>query len=69
MTLVIDLKSQIYDSIDSHSERIISLAQEIHAKPEIGNEEVFASYSLSEYLRVFGLEVTLGVASHDTTFY
>ncbi|PUB17870.1 M20 family metallopeptidase [Paenisporosarcina sp. OV554] len=50
MTLVIDLKSQIYDSIDSHSERIISLAQEIHAKPEIGNEEVFASYSLSENL-------------------
>jgi amidohydrolase len=69
MTLVIDLKSQIYESIDSHSERIISLAQEIHAKPEIGNEEVFASYSLSEYLREFGFEVTLGVAGHDTAFY
>jgi amidohydrolase len=69
MTLVIDLKSQIYESIDSHSERIISLAQEIHAKPEIGNEEVFASYSLSEYLREFGFEVTLDVAGHDTAFY
>jgi amidohydrolase len=69
MTLVIDLKSQIYESIDSHSERIISLAQEIHAKPEIGNEEVFASHSLSEYLREFGFEVTLDVAGHDTAFY
>lgn len=69
MTLVIDLKSRIYDSIDSHAERLISLAKEIHAKPEIGNEEVFASYSLSEYLHEFGFEVTLGVAGHDTAFY
>lgn len=69
MTLVIDSKSRIYDSIDSHAERLISLAKEIHAKPEIGNEEVFASYSLSEYLREFDFEVTLGVAGHDTSFY
>ena len=69
MTLVIDLKSRIYDSIDSHSERIIALAKEIHAKPEIGNEEVFASRSLSNYLREFGFEVDLGVAGHDTAFY
>lgn len=69
MTLVIDLKSRIYESIDSHSERIISLAKEIHAKPEIGNEEVFASSSLSDYLREFGFEVDLGVAGHDTAFY
>ncbi|MFC6038039.1 M20 family metallopeptidase [Paenisporosarcina macmurdoensis] len=69
MTLVIDSKSRIYESIDSHAERLISLAKEIHAKPEIGNEEVFASYSLSEYLREFGFEVTLSVAGHDTAFY
>ena len=69
MTLTIDLKSRIYDSIDSHSERVIALAKEIHAKPEIGNEEVFASKSLSDYLREFGFEVDLGVAGHDTAFY
>ena len=69
MTLVIDSKSRIYESIDHHAERIISLAKEIHARPEIGNEEVFASRTLSAYLQEFGFEVELGVAGHDTAFY
>jgi len=69
MTTTFDLKSRIFDAIDNHTERVIALAKEIHAKPEIGNEEVFASGVLSEYLREFGFQVDLGVAGHDTAFY
>jgi len=69
MTTIIDLKSHIQDVIDSHAERVIGLAKEIHANPEIGNEEVFASGLLSGYLKEFGFEVTLGVAGHETAFY
>ena len=69
MTTTIDLKSKIHDVIDQHAERVIELAKQIHAKPEIGNEEVFASGVLSKYLREFGFEVELGVAGHETAFY
>ena len=69
MTTITDLKSRIFEVIDNHAERVIALAKEIHAKPEIGNEEVFASGVLSEYLREFGFQVDLGVAGHDTAFY
>ena len=69
MTTTFDLKSRIFDAIDNHTERVIALAKEIHAKPEIGNEEVFASGVLSDYLREFGFQVDLGVAGHDTAFY
>lgn len=69
MTTTIDLKSQIHEVIVQHTERVIELAKQIHAKPEIGNEEVFASGVLSKYLREFGFEVELGVAGHETAFY
>lgn len=69
MTTTFDLKSRIFDVIDSHADRVIALAKEIHAKPEIGNEEVFASGVLSEYLREFGFQVDLGVAGHETAFH
>lgn len=69
MTVTIDLRSHIFDVIDSHADRVVALAKEIHANPEIGNEEVFASGVLSEYLREFGFQVDLGVAGHDTAFY
>lgn len=69
MTTTIDLKLKIHDVIDQHAERVIELAKQIHAKPEIGNEEVFASGVLSKYLREFGFEVELGVAGHETAFY
>ena len=69
MTTSIDLKSQIHEAIDRQAERVIGIAKEIHARPEIGNEEVFASGLLSSYLRESGFEVDLGVAGHDTAFY
>jgi len=69
MTTLIDLKSKIQESIDQQSDHIIKIAKEIHAKPEIGNEEVFASGLLADYLRENGFDVQQGVAGHDTSFY
>lgn len=69
MTTIKEASHTISQSIDSRREEYIATSQAIHAKPEIGNEEVFASATLVELLRGAGFTVETGVAGHDTAFY
>lgn len=69
MTTIKEASHTISQSIDSRRAEYIVTSQSIHAKPEIGNEEVFASATLVELLRAAGFTVQTGVAGHDTAFY
>lgn len=69
MTTIKEASHTISQSIDSRRAEYIATSQAIHAKPEIGNEEVFASANLVELLQAAGFTVETGVAGHDTAFY
>lgn len=69
MTLTKEAAQTLSLSIDSRRSTYIETSQAIHAKPEIGNEEVFASSLLSSLLEDAGFSVNKGVAGHDTAFY
>ncbi|EIM05729.1 hypothetical protein A1A1_14634 [Planococcus antarcticus DSM 14505] len=68
MTLIKDARQTISLSIDSRHTAYIEISQAIHAKPEIGNEEFYASSLLIDLLEDAGFTVDKGVASHDTAF-
>ncbi|QED49453.1 M20 family metallopeptidase [Cytobacillus dafuensis] len=59
----------ITESIESNSENYIETSQSIHANPEIGNQEYFASKLHISLLIKEGFEVTTAVAGHETSFY
>ncbi|KOF12207.1 amidohydrolase [Planococcus glaciei] len=69
MTAIQEAALTISQSIDSKREEYIATSQAIHAKPEIGNEEVFASATLVELLEAAGFTVETGVAGHETAFF
>ncbi|AOH56489.1 amidohydrolase [Peribacillus muralis] len=58
----------IADHIDDHSDLYVETSQAIHAKPEIGNQEFFASDTLTTLLQEAGFEVTRDIAGHETGF-
>lgn len=58
----------IADHIDEHSKLYVETSQAIHAKPEIGNQEFFASDTLTKLLQAAGFEVTRDIAGHETGF-
>ncbi|HLR10229.1 MAG TPA: M20 family metallopeptidase [Sporosarcina sp.] len=55
--------------LDKHTERFVETSLAIHAKPEIGNEEFFASAQLTTLLREENFEVETAVAGHETAFF
>ncbi|MFC0300332.1 M20 family metallopeptidase [Virgibacillus soli] len=59
----------ISQSIEQNRDLYIQTSQAIHAKPEIGNEEVFASKELVSILERSGFDVQTAVAGHETSFY
>ncbi|MGD7022950.1 M20 family metallopeptidase [Rossellomorea vietnamensis] len=63
-----NLKNVIIENVDSQREKYISTSHSIHQKPEIGNEEFFASKLLSDILEEEGFEVERAVAGHETAF-
>lgn len=69
MSIVQDRKSLIFQSVEENKEKYIKASQEIHARPEIGNQEFFASKVLTEILREAGFQVVPAVAGHETAFY
>ncbi|MDN7241923.1 M20 family metallopeptidase [Planococcus sp. N028] len=69
MTVIQEAAQTISQSIESRRAEYIATSQTIHAKPEIGNEEVFASATLVELLENAGFTVETGVAGHETSFY
>ncbi|KGA97515.1 amidohydrolase [Alkalihalobacillus alcalophilus ATCC 27647 = CGMCC 1.3604] len=62
-------KDALFHSIENNRELYIKTSQDIHANPEIGNEEVYASEKHVEILKKAGFEVTTAVAGHETSFY
>ena len=55
MSIVQDRKKAIIQSIDENRELYIKTSQEIHAKPEIGNEEVYAR---AKHVRCWNMPVS-----------
>ena len=53
---------------DKQYEVYRDMALQIHAKPEIGNQEYFACGLLTEQMRKEGFEVTVDIAGHPTGF-
>ena len=43
------LKQKVVHNIEENQDLYLSLSHQIHEKPEIGNEEFFASELLNEY--------------------
>jgi amidohydrolase len=69
MSLIKERKDVLFQSIEDNRELYIQTSQEIHANPEIGNQEVFASRKHVENLRQAGFDVQTAVAGHETSFY
>lgn len=59
----------IQESIETNQALYIETSQEIHANPEIGNQEFFASQKHVEILKNAGFKVDTAVAGHETSFY
>lgn len=63
-----ELKEAIIQNVEVNKELYLSASHQIHANPEIGNEEFFASRLLSGILEKEGFEVERAVAGHETAF-
>ncbi|GKW14403.1 M20 family metallopeptidase [Pectobacterium actinidiae] len=63
------LQQRISSSIEQHREEYIAISQDIHAHPETGNNEYYASGLLTDLLKKHHFTVTLNVAGHETAFY
>ena len=63
-----DKKQPILQAIEDAAEQILSVSHQIHERPELGYEEVFASTLLSVTLEKFGFTVERGFAGIPTAF-
>ncbi|MEW4305879.1 M20 family metallopeptidase [Rossellomorea marisflavi] len=67
MSTVVDtLRDQIIANLEENKEKYITISHSIHDRPEIGNEEFFASKTHAELLESEGFTVERGVAGHET---
>lgn len=69
MSIVNEKTNILFHSIEQNHDLYIQTSQEIHANPEIGNEEVYASAKHVALLEDAGFEVKTAVAGHETSFY
>ncbi|WHX39865.1 M20 family metallopeptidase [Mesobacillus sp. AQ2] len=67
-TSVKSLKDIITENVELNQYLYLTTSHEIHARPEIGNEEFFASARLINILEDEGFEVEKAVAGHETSF-
>lgn len=63
-----ELKKAIIENIEAKRDLYIATSQAIHARPEIGNQEFFASAQHIKLLEDEGFEVEKAVAGHETSF-
>jgi amidohydrolase len=63
-----ELKEIITGNVELNRELYLSASHDIHERPEIGNEEFFASARLIKILEDEGFEVEKAVAGHETSF-
>ncbi|MCG7339984.1 M20 family metallopeptidase [Staphylococcus sp. ACRSN] len=61
-------KQNILDYIENEKNKYIELSHQIHQRPELGNEEIFASRILIEQLNRHNFEVETDLAGHATGF-
>lgn len=65
---MVEIKQRILDYIDNHRLHYLDMSHQIHERPEIGNEELFASRLLIDHLIEHGFEVEKDIAGHSTGF-
>ncbi|CAA9587444.1 MAG: N-acyl-L-amino acid amidohydrolase [uncultured Thermomicrobiales bacterium] len=63
-----ELRRAVAGAIDEHGPGIIDVADQIHARPEIGFQEHFASQLMADALRALGYEVEKPVGGLETAF-
>lgn len=68
MTVTAQYRTRIEKTVDQLSNRLIDISHKIHARPEVGNEEFFASRTLIDLLEDFGFEIEKNISSYDTGF-
>jgi amidohydrolase len=61
-------KQVILDYIENEKLNYIEMSHQIHQRPELGNEEIFASRTLIEHLKAQGFEIETDIAGHATGF-
>lgn len=62
------MNNKVLQYIDENRDRFIRISHEIHARPELGNEEYFASNLLSKTLKDAGFSIERDIAGHETGF-
>lgn len=62
------VQRRIIRTIDEAASEIIEVSHRIHAQPELGYQELFASKLLIETLRRSGFQVEAGYVGIDTAF-
>ncbi|MEM2136604.1 MAG: M20 family metallopeptidase [Candidatus Methanomethylicia archaeon] len=65
---MVSLKELLMKFIDNLSGEMIGISDDIHAKPELGYKEYFASNLLSSKLENYGFIVEHGIAGLETSF-
>lgn len=56
------LKQRVRDAIDDHDDTIYSLADSVHAEPELGYKETETTRKVAEQFRELGLDVETELA-------
>ncbi|EOQ05014.1 amidohydrolase [Bacillus cereus VDM021] len=67
-TQVTSHRNSITESIERNKEKYLQTSHDIHANPEIGNQEFFASRTLSLLLGSAGFQLQHNIAGHETGF-
>ncbi|MEK3799082.1 M20 family metallopeptidase [Peribacillus sp. FSL H8-0477] len=62
------LKASIISSIEKNKQTYLTTSHQIHERPEIGNQEFFASELLKSLLLLEGFTIESNVAGHETAF-
>ena len=68
MSAIESLKNELCGYIDQHADEMLEISHLIHANPELGLQEYFASGLLCERLAACGFEVKRGLAGLETSF-
>lgn len=63
-----NLSQNILNYIEQNKHLYLSMSHQIHERPELGNEEVFASRLLSDQLKNHHFKIEKNIAKHPTGF-
>lgn len=61
-------KQEILDFIENKKYDYVEISHRIHERPELGNEEIFASRTLIDILKLHEFEIETDIAGHATGF-